>query len=233
MLRPRYWGGHLALVVAVAAAVALGLWQYHAWGSRRAAAQRDLTNAPAVPLSSVMGGDSPFPGRSLGQPVRFAGSWLDRETLFVSGQVSGGYWVVTPVLVGHSAMPVVRGWSTTPHAPTVHGRVQVTGWLEVSDGNGPPDPNPQDTVIPALQLAVVAQHVPVDLYSGFVIAGATRPVGGAGLESVSPPANHSSSATTALRNLLYAVQWWVFGAFAVFIWARWCRDTTEKVRSGE
>lgn len=232
MLRPRYWGGHAALVVAVAAAVALGLWQYHAWGARRAAAQRDLTNAPAVPLSYVMRGDSPFPGRSLGQPVRFAGSWLDRETLFVSGRISGGYWVVTPVLVGHSAVPVVRGASTRPHAPPVSGRVQVTGWLEVSEDNGPPDPNPHDKVIPSLQLAAVAQHIPVDLYSGFVIARATQPAG-IQLERIKPPANPSTSATTALRNLLYALQWWVFGGFAVFIWARWCRDTTEKVRSGE
>ena len=29
---------------------------------------------------------------------------------------------------------------------------------------------------------------------------------------------------TALRNLLYAVEWWVFGAFAAFIWWRWVRD---------
>ncbi len=29
---------------------------------------------------------------------------------------------------------------------------------------------------------------------------------------------------TALRNLLYAVEWWFFGAFALFIWWRWLRD---------
>ena len=32
---------------------------------------------------------------------------------------------------------------------------------------------------------------------------------------------------THLRNLLYALQWWIFGAFAVYIWFRWCRDQVE------
>ena len=25
-------------------------------------------------------------------------------------------------------------------------------------------------------------------------------------------------------NLLYALEWWVFGGFAVYVWSRWCRD---------
>ena len=29
---------------------------------------------------------------------------------------------------------------------------------------------------------------------------------------------------TALRNLLYAFEWWFFGAFAAFVWWRWVRD---------
>ena len=38
---------------------------------------------------------------------------------------------------------------------------------------------------------------------------------------------------TALRNLLYAIEWWVFGAFAVFIWWRWCRDELERIELEE
>ena len=29
-----------------------------------------------------------------------------------------------------------------------------------------------------------------------------------------------------MRNLLYALEWWVFGGFAVFIWWRYVRDVT-------
>ena len=32
------------------------------------------------------------------------------------------------------------------------------------------------------------------------------------------------AALTGLRNLLYAIEWWFFGAFAAFIWWRWVRD---------
>ena len=33
---------------------------------------------------------------------------------------------------------------------------------------------------------------------------------------------------TAIRNLLYALEWWFFGGFAVFVWWRWARDTMEE-----
>ena len=46
------------------------------------------------------------------------------------------------------------------------------------------------------------------------------------------PASLPKPATfTAVRNLLYAVEWWVFGGFAVFLWWRWCRDELERQRA--
>jgi hypothetical protein len=33
-----------------------------------------------------------------------------------------------------------------------------------------------------------------------------------------------ADASTALRNLLYAFQWWIFGAFAIFMWWRWLQE---------
>ena len=66
------------MVLAVAASVALGLWQYDAWGAGRAAEARDLSGATPRPLDQVMGGDDPFPGEYLGQPVSLRGEWLRR-----------------------------------------------------------------------------------------------------------------------------------------------------------
>ena len=51
----------------------LGFWQLDAWQTRRADEARDLTRADPVALSSVMGPDDPFPGRSVGQPVTLEG----------------------------------------------------------------------------------------------------------------------------------------------------------------
>ena len=229
LLAPRYWGAHLLMVLALAAAVALGIWQYHAWEAGRAAEQRDLSEAAPLALDAVMKGDDPFPGKYLGQPVSFSGEWLPQGTLYVADRrLDGrrGYWVMTPVLHGDSAMPVVRGWSERPQAPAPSGSVQVRGWLQPSEGTHAPDDDPHDDVIPEMRIASVVEHVDADLYSGFVVAQSAGS-GTDGLEPVPPAAVPKVSGTTHLRNLLYAFQWWIFGGFAVYIWVRWCRDVLE------
>jgi cytochrome oxidase assembly protein ShyY1 len=220
------------MIASLALAVGLGLWQLGAWQQHRDDAERDLANQPAVPLSKLMTGDSAFPGRSVDQPVSFTGAWLGQDTVYVADrELRGrtGYWVVTPVLVdgSESAMPVVRGWSARPSAPAPADAVQVTGWLQATEADDAVDDDPGDDVIPAMRIASLVEHVDADLYSGFVIAKSTTGVGAdaAHLEPVAPPPTAGVSATTGLRNLLYGIEWWVFGAFALFVWVRWCRDS--------
>jgi cytochrome oxidase assembly protein ShyY1 len=233
MLRPRHWAGHLLLVLAVAATTWLGFWQLSAWQYARAAEARDLRDADLMAMTSAMGPDDPFPGQYVGQPVELRGRWMPASTTYVSDRVVGGergYWVVTPVLVEGgkgSALPVVRGWSPRPEAGAVAGGVDLSGWLQPSEGTGLPDPDPGDDVLPEMRIASLTQRVEADLYSGFVVArDATS--GTTGLASVSPDNIPRVSAVTSLRNLLYAVQWWVFGGFSVYVWLRWCRDTLEQ-----
>jgi len=230
LLRPKFWPGHLAMLVAAAIAVGLGLWQLSAWHGHRTAAERDLVNQPAKPLSSVMTGDSAFPGDDVGQPVSFSGRWTG-QNLYVDRDQHGrrGYWVVSALVVDgtRSAMPVVRGWSPHTGVPAPSGTTSVTGWLEPSDGDDAIDDDPHDDVLPSMRVASMVEHVPTDLYSGYVV-GKTVTADGAGttaLTRVAPPSTPGVSAFTGLRNLFYAVEWWVFGAFAVFIWVRWCRDS--------
>ena len=90
LLSPRYWGGHLLLVLAVAATTGLGIWQLHAWQAHRAAEARDLTGAAPVSLAAVMGGDDPFPGQDVGRPVRFTGSWRPGTPSTSPGAASTG-----------------------------------------------------------------------------------------------------------------------------------------------
>jgi len=86
------------------------------------------------------------------------------------------------------------------------------------------------------------QRLDRDLYGAYVIGdvASTRSTGGAGLEPVTPDSLPEPATTTALRNLLYALEWWVFAAFAAFIWWRWVRDelastgsTTEHGSTGD
>ena len=237
-LAPRYWGGHLLALVAVGVALWLGLWQYGAWQAHRDAEAADLTGARPVPLADVMGPDDPFPGTKVGQPVTLAGTWVPSRTLFVSGRERDGvdgYWVVTPVAVGGpdaAALPVVRGWvsdpAEAPAPPT--GSVRLDAWLQPPEGTGEVDDDPGDDVLPQLRIADVIQHVDQDLYGAYGVAEEPGP----GLEQASPEQLPDVGALTSIRNLLYAVEWWFFGAFAAFIWWRWVTEATpEEVAAQE
>lgn len=244
LLAPRFWGVHLLALVLVAAATGLGVWQWDAWQSRRSAQAADLSRVAPVPLDSLMGPDDPFPGRSIGAPVILDGSWVPSGTLYVSGREQAGdqgYWAVTPLAVGgpgDPALPVVRGWvsdpSQAPAAPT--GNAELVAWLQAPEGTGEVDSDPTDDVLPQLRIADVIQHVDQDLYGAYaVVADRVAPGdwpsgasavndGTSGLAAASLAQLPSAGTFTALRNLLYAIEWWIFGGFALFIWARYLRD---------
>jgi surfeit locus 1 family protein len=228
LLAPRLWAGHLLMVVLVAAAALLGLWQLDAWQTRRADEARDLTRADPVALSSVMGPDEPFPGRSVGQPVSLEGDWVPAGTVFVSGREHDGregYWMVTPLAIGGSAdpaLPVVLGWVTEPgSAPSPpDGHAGLVGWLQPPEGTGAVDDDPTDDVLPQLRIADLVQHVDQDLYGAYAVAQH----GVDGLPAADLAQLPDAGRFTAIRNLLYAIEWWVFGGFAVLIWWRWVQD---------
>lgn len=221
----RRWPGHLLVLVLLGVAVWLGAWQYGAGQDQRAAAVRDLTDAPPVSLAQVLGPDDPFPAPSVGQPVAVAGEWLDDGTVFVSRGSS--YWVVTPLLVSDSqatsepaALPVVRGVSPTPAAAPISGTASLTGWLQPPEGTGAVDGDPDDDVLPQLRAADLVQRVPQDLYSGYAVA--MEPT--AGLDPARLEQLPEADRFTGARNFFYALEWWLFGAFAVFVWVRYLRD---------
>ncbi|MGH3372361.1 MAG: SURF1 family cytochrome oxidase biogenesis protein, partial [Nocardioidaceae bacterium] len=151
------------------------------------------------------------------------------------------FWVVTPVAVcadpdpcpAAPALLVVRGWTAAPgQAPAAPaGPVRLTGWLQPPEGSGLPDPDPDDDVLPELRVADAIQRVDQDLYGGYLVADRAEPSSGiAGLDPVDPASLPEPGSGTGLRNLLYAVQWWVFAGFALFVWWRWSRDELERPR---
>jgi cytochrome oxidase assembly protein ShyY1 len=236
VLAPRLWGGHLLAAVLVAATVVLGLWQLDAWQTRRADEARDLTRVPPVALVDVMGPDDPFPGREVGRPVEVEGTWVPTGTVFVSGREhegQNGYWMVTPLAVGGAeepAIPVVLGWVADPGAAPAppEGEQQLVGWLQPPEGTGATDEDPTDDVLPQLRIADVVQHVDQDLYGAYAVARD----GVAGLPAADLSQLPEAGTFTALRNFLYAVEWWVFGAFVVLIWWRWLRDQSAPEEDG-
>lgn len=251
---PRLWGAHLLALVCVGIAVAMGLWQYDAWSKHREAERIDLTESEPVAITEVLGPDDPFPTAGLGRPVEITGTFLDDATVLATGRDGAGEhagedgrWVVTPMTVGgidEPAVPVVRGWvpaDTTIEAlpPAPAGEVEVLGWLQPpesvtgrpsdSDDTGADDAAAGDVtqthVIEHVRIADLVQLVDQDLYGAYVIAQETLPSDtAAGLEAGTLDQLPPPGRFTALRNLLYAIEWWFFGAFAAFVWWRWVRD---------
>lgn len=227
-------GAHVLALVCVGAAGWLGFWQYDAWQERRAAESLDLTRLDPEPLAAVMGPDDPFPGDRVGQPVTVSGSWVADGTVFVSGREhdgTDGYWVVTPLAVGASAadapaLPVVRGWVRSPdQAPAPpSGTAELVAWLQPTEGSGATDDDPSDDVLPQIRTADLIQHVDQDLYGAYAVARTPEP----GLEPAALEQLPEVGRFTAVRNLLYAVEWWFFGAFAAFIWWRWVTEQTPR-----
>jgi cytochrome oxidase assembly protein ShyY1 len=253
LLAPRFWAVHLLALVLTAAAGGLGYWQYDAWHERRVAESVDLTRVDPVPLDAVMGPDDPFPGTRIGQPVVLDGTWVPDGTVYVSGREhegEAGFWVVTPLAISgpdDPALPVVRGWVADPEqapAPPT-GSGEFVGWLQPAEGSGATDEDPADDVLPQLRTADVIQHVRQDLYGAYAVvadevAPGDWPVGPtatndgtSGLARAGLDQLPEASTFTAVRNLLYAVEWWFFGGFAVFIWWRWTQDARRDAREGE
>jgi surfeit locus 1 family protein len=227
-LAPRYWAGHAVMVVLAVAATLLGVWQLDVWRGHRTDAATGRTHATPVTLEHALGPDQPFPSGDVGRPVTMAGGWLPADTVFVRGKEQGGhrgYWMVTPLTITAtgSALPVVLGWvadpAAAPAAPT--GSVALTAWLQPSeDDTGVVDDDETDVVVPELQTAELVQRVDQDLYDGYAVARG----GVAGLPQADLPKLPDAGWSTALRNLLYAFQWWVFGGFAVLMWWRWLTE---------
>jgi len=225
-LTPRALGLAALAVVLIAAMVWLGLWQLDVYDEQ----QRDdtaeqLTRDP-VPLDDLLGSDAPFPAQGVGRPVLVEGRYLTDEQLYVDGLPGSvqRYAVVTPMLTGSgSAVLVVRGSSAQPaidlpspgSEPTA-----VSGVLEAptADGAGLDDARITD----GLRIAALAGDVDSDLYGGYVIADRPAP----GLAGVDP-APPEASRWTGIKNLVYALQWWLFAGFVAFMWWRIVRDLAE------
>lgn len=244
LLSPRLLVLHVLAVLAVAVAAWLGWWQVSAWQDQREDRALELADEQARPVADVLGPDDPFPADDVGRPVVVSGSWLGESTVFVAGRprpggTAEGVWQVAFMSVcpetatdcgDAPAMPVVLGWTESPETgvPLPAGAGTVTGWLQPAE-QGESDTDPTDEVVPSLRSADLLQRTDRDLYSGYVIldepAEPRR-----GLVAVTPETLPEPPASTALRNLLYGLEWWVFAAFAVYLWWRWSRDAVADAR---
>lgn len=239
LLSPRWLGLHVLLVVALIGTGLLGWWQLDRARAQHAASAPRAAEEATVPLGSVLAGTERVTAQDAGRPVTVTGRYDPAHQLLVPDRPLGGrpgYLVVVPlrgssgpaVMVDRGWVPATAGGSSPPVPPPPAGEQVVTGWL------AGPDPMPgafaaaRPGQVPAVNAAVLVNVVPYRVVDGYVHRTSAEPpaatvgepeaVTSTALTVVAPPQPRSSG-TWPLQNLFYAVEWWVFGAAALWMWA--------------
>lgn len=236
LVRPHMLALHLLALVAIAVCVTGGVWQFDAYQAEQNVQREALASAEPVALTSVLGPDEGITNELVGAPVTVEGQYAPAaQQILVDGRShdgQDGYWVVSPLLLETgSAILVVRGWTPDPTAPPVPSApVTVTGSLEPSEGPGADPELGSDRIVDTVRTPALVGQLPYDLYSAVLIRTAEDPAPSDRLIPVDPTPPEPPW-TDGLRNLAYALQWWVFAAFAVFMWWRICVDQIGRRRS--
>ncbi|MGL5908458.1 MAG: SURF1 family protein [Phycicoccus sp.] len=226
-LTPRFLGLFALLLAVLASFTWLGLWQLDtARGDARLEAAERARSQQSADLTTVLRPFAPFGDGMTGRPVTASGRYAaDGQVLVPNRLLEGreGYWVVTPLVVDSTGarFAVLRGFVTAPAdaGPPPSGRLTVAGGLA-------PGESPSDAVLPAGQigsvdLSLLVNTWPGDLYNAFLFLESETPATGASPTRVPTPL---PPVELDWRNAAYAVQWWVFALFAVWLYLRMLRE---------
>jgi cytochrome oxidase assembly protein ShyY1 len=235
MLSPRWLGLSASLVAVVAVCVLLGWWQ---WDRATTEVVREPPSGVA-PIDEIHQVGDPVDPAVAGRRVAVRGSFDGARQLLVVDRLDAGEsgaWVLTAFVLADPqgvTLPVVRGWlpeGEPPPAPP-EGELRLEGWLEPSEPTTlrepGRDPLPQGQVEIVSSPELLSLWTPDPLLQGFVILD--EPAPDAPLRPVAPPAL-STDSEVDWQNLAYAIQWWLFGLFAVFWFVRMMRVESEDRR---
>ena len=241
-MRPR-WLGLLGLVLVVMVVFTLlGLWQLNVAKDRgRAEAVTAAPKRPVATLATVLRPHAPFPADGSGRRVRATGRYDGPGQVLVTPRLlhgRPGYWVVTPLVVPETGarLAVVRGFVSDPAAapaPPAGTDVTVTGSLAPAEST-PSDPTATlpDGQLASVDLASLVNRWGGSVYNAFIFATSEQPdVTAAAGSVVRVPPPPPAGAGLAWRNAAYALQWWVFALFALYMWWRMVRDEYEREQS--
>ena len=226
--RPRMLGLLALLLAAAVVCGLLGAWQLDRARERGEAAQvarqKELAAADPVPLSGVLAPQTAFPGDLVGRKVSVTGTYEAAGQLLVTGRARDGVTgslVLTPLRVGSgpdaAVLPVVRGWLPAGSAPDEPpaGPVSIVGYLQAGESAGSGIAGATtDAISPAELLHVWTGPI----WSGYLVLASSDPAPSSGPALLGPPTPTQTGPN--LQNLLYALEWFVFAGFAVFIWWR-------------
>lgn len=225
LVTPKWLALAVVLVMAVGACVLLGRWQWQRTQDILAAER--VAAATPVQVEDLFAADEPMPAQAIGRPVIASGTYRGEGRVIVRHRASAdgiaGAWILQPLdLQDGSTIGVLRGWVADdgdPAAVAPAGRVRVQGILHPPEAFYPDAINPPGTAV-AISDAVMRGAWGPGVRDGFVMLSSEQPAGGLTPQSV-PPTIQTGDVPFPLQNFFYAFQWWIFGGFAVALYARW------------
>jgi surfeit locus 1 family protein len=227
------WSGLFVLALAIASVMTvMGVWQLGVYRSKTADATAQRAAAPPVALQSLFSIDEGLPAKAVGRRVTVDGTWgpAADQVLIADRLQDGraGLWVVSPLKLSDTdAVMIVRGWVASTSDPAVappSGPVRLSGSVVASEAEDSSDDAAKGRVLSSLRIPTIVHLVKYRVYDAFVVqsavdSGAVPSPAPAVVAPPPPPTDHAG-----LRNVAYAVQWWIFAAFTLWMWARMVLD---------
>jgi surfeit locus 1 family protein len=225
--RPK-WIAALLLALAVAGVfAALGQWQLERSIDDATVIERD-TETP-VPLQSVAEPQSVMTSDASGRTVSVDGTWVEGDEVIVTGRSSDGQpgdWVVRHLITSDGASLAVVVGFVNPGASLA----PLPGGGATPVGRCVPNESPQQSDFEAGERRAIAVADLINLwsevdtvYSGYLTTADAPP----GLTPIAAPPP-AIDVELNLLNLFYAIEWVLFGGFAVYLWWRLVRDEYER-----
>jgi cytochrome oxidase assembly protein ShyY1 len=249
ILRQRRWLGFTAFVVAMLVLCAvLARWQWSRYQVRLAENDRldAALSAPALPVDELL---DAAPAGSAGTALPQELEWrsvtatgtfdAEAETAVRRRPLDGrnGFWIVTPLVTESGVLLVNRGWTpaqggaadatASPDVPPPPaGEVTVTGHLRPAEVTGPTDtPPPGQAWAADPQVLVTPATTP--RYNAYVELTSSTPPADADLTGLPVPGHRG------LNNLVYSVQWLLFGLVGIVGWWRLIRGEGRRPEESE
>lgn len=207
-------------IVLAGSMVVLGLWQLDVYRDSGAAASARRAAEPPLPLTQAAPAGAAVTD-GYGRSVFFDGTYDPTlQVLVPVPEAPGQFRVLTGARQSDgSVVPVVRGLVSSPTAPAPPtGVVHQTGVLLPSEDT--PDRTEPAGQLGSVRIPALAQTWPGPLVGGFVTLSPPE----AQAQQLAPATVALPKASGRLRNAAYAVQWWLFAAFALAMSTRVARD---------
>ncbi len=184
----------------------LGLWQAQVFTSQGRSAAAAITEGPVVTLDGSVTGDAI--GGLWGHTVSVTGQYLPDQQVLVVGEDGTRRLLSAFQLSDGRVVAIVRGVGDTTQKPPT-GVLTQTGVFLPTEAQA-------DHAVPtgtygSVRLQALAQVWPQSVVSGFLTLDATE----ASVQGLAPAPVVLPVLEGKFRNAGYALQWWMFAAFAL------------------